>query len=561
MKKILYLFLLMGLLCTSNMHAQVHERDCHTMDNLDELERHNPGLKSKMQEIERHTNQQMLRLALRSEEKVITIPVVVHVLYNTKAENISDEVIQSQINVLNEDYRRLNPDQTEEWSQAADAKIEFQLAKFDPFGNSTNGINRVSTKQSFFHPNNSMKFNVYGGTDAWPADQYLNIWVCDLRGSKMGYAQFPGGPAKTDGVVIDYAFFGKTNYSRKYNLGRTCTHEVGHWLNLRHVWGDGDCNRDDHVNDTPASSYPSYGCQEGKVSCGSRDMVSNFMDYSYDKCMNLFTVGQKARMRALFEQGGARASLLESHALGGAQDQGPDGDVIADCTNCEEDEDTDEVEVGCLAPQNPVVGIDGRYLKASWQGDAPKYRFEIKLSASGRWFGFNLSRKEVSIAGIQAGWDYQVRIKSICDDGTESDLVEVSRVSDEAGRFGDPSGLVYNNPASQRLSLRYNPEGGNLPRLNPALHPPLQLVETGNVKTWHNSRVVANPSQRALKVGRIQLFNMNGQLVVDQRIDTNDTFEKDLYIKHLQSGMYTMALFNKRGRLMTSQKIAVTNIF
>ncbi|MEL6847205.1 MAG: M43 family zinc metalloprotease, partial [Bacteroidota bacterium] len=132
----------------------------------------------------------------------------------------------------------------------------------------------------------------------------------------LGYSQFPGGPAETDGVVISYKFFGTTGVvKRPFHLGRTTTHEVGHWLNLRHIWGDGPCGVDDLVDDTPGADGPNHGCAFGHSSCGSVNMTQNFMDYTDDACMNLFTKGQANRMRALFAPGGPRRSLLFSPGL------------------------------------------------------------------------------------------------------------------------------------------------------------------------------------------------------------------------------------------------------
>ncbi len=245
---------------------------------------------------------------------VITIPVVFHVLYSNSTENIPDSEILEQMQVLNDDFRRLNSDQDNIWGQAADTEIEFCLASFDPQGNPSNGILRVPTTVSSFSTNDAMKFTSQGGSDAWPASDYLNFWVCNMGGGILGYAQFPGGPANTDGVVCGYPYVGINGPGAgNYNLGRTATHEVGHWLNLRHIWGDGPCGSDDFVTDTPESDASNFGCALGHVSCSTEDMVQNYMDYSDDACMNLFTAGQSVRMQALFAPGGARASLLNSN--------------------------------------------------------------------------------------------------------------------------------------------------------------------------------------------------------------------------------------------------------
>ena len=301
------------LTLAGNSYAQ---RTCGSMEILEMQIQEDPKRGESLDQIMAHT------LAIetsgeRNVDGVITIPVVVHVLYNNSTENISDAQILSQIQVLNDDFRRFNDDADDTWSQAADSEIEFCMATSDPDGNPTDGILRVSTSVSAFGTNDEMKFTSSGGSDAWPASDYLNMWVCDISGGILGYAQFPGGSSATDGVVCDYQYFGTVGAATApFDGGRTTTHEVGHWLNLRHIWGDGNCNAEDFVADTPSSDGPNYGCAVGTVSCSSTDMVQNYMDYSDDGCMNLYTVGQKNRMRALFESGGYRASLLASQACG-----------------------------------------------------------------------------------------------------------------------------------------------------------------------------------------------------------------------------------------------------
>ncbi|MDA0912927.1 MAG: M43 family zinc metalloprotease [Bacteroidetes bacterium] len=290
-------------------------RTCHTMGNLDRLLQSHPQMQEQMDQIEDFTRDFVNTPQLRGEQTV-TIPVVVNVVYKTSAQNISDAQIMSQIEVLNEDFRRLNADADNTWSDATDPNIEFCLASVDPDGNPTTGIRRKQTNKPSFSANDQVKTNGQG-LAPWDAGSYLNIWVCNLGSGLLGYAQFPGGPAETDGVVIDYAYFGtEGTASAPFDLGRTATHEVGHYLNLRHIWGDGPCSADDFVSDTPSSDGPNYGCALGHVSCGSVDMVQNYMDYSDDACMNLFTVGQSLRMDALFAPGGARASLLTSGGCG-----------------------------------------------------------------------------------------------------------------------------------------------------------------------------------------------------------------------------------------------------
>ena len=252
-----------------------------------------------------------------------SIPVVVHVIYNTQQQNISEAQILSQIVVLNQDYARLNAD-TNLTPQpfkplGANTQIQFCLAKRDPNNNPTNGITRTQTSITQFPPEDPRIFSTaQGGEDIWDRNRYLNIYVCNLGGGLLGYAQFPGGPDSTDGAVILYTAFGTNGtVNPPYDKGRTTTHEVGHWFNLIHIWGDEpNCAQDDEVADTPLQGTSSSGCPSFPFTdaCSSTSpgiMFMNYMDYSDDACMNLFTIGQSVRMNAALN--GPRASLLNSN--------------------------------------------------------------------------------------------------------------------------------------------------------------------------------------------------------------------------------------------------------
>lgn len=308
-------------------HSHEGHIRCGTMEYMEMMKQQDPGLEMRMQQLEEMTQQWIEDNPgfYNAKDLMITIPVVVHVIWKLSAQNIPDAQIISQIDVLNEDFRRLNADTTNTpvmfQGVAADTEIEFCLASTDPDGNPTDGITRTETTVTSFTQNNAMKYDVLGGHDAWPADQYLNIWVCNLGGGLLGYAQFPGGSAATDGVVIGYKYFGYNSPGGyPYNLGRTTTHEVGHWLNLYHIWGDdgGACTGSDLVADTPNQGNNYWGCPSfPQSSCGSEDMFQNYMDYSDDNCMNIFTEGQRVRMQAainfyrteLFESDGCISDL------------------------------------------------------------------------------------------------------------------------------------------------------------------------------------------------------------------------------------------------------------
>jgi len=252
-----------------------------------------------------------------SEKTIITIPVVVHVVWNTTTENISDAQIFSQITVLNEDFRRDNTTAVNTpivWQGiAADCEIEFCLAQTDPNGNATTGITHTQTTHTSFSMNDDVKSTSNGGVDAWDNNNYLNIWVCNLDdpSGAIGYATYPSSwIGATDGVVIRYKSFGTTGAAQSpYHWGRTTTHEVGHWLNLEHVWGPFGSCADDQVSDTPKQEDYNLNCPSFPLhpnACGTTnangDMFMNYMDYTNDACMNLFTTGQKTRMISAINQ-------------------------------------------------------------------------------------------------------------------------------------------------------------------------------------------------------------------------------------------------------------------
>jgi hypothetical protein len=298
-------------------------RTCGTMPWHWRQVRISPDYRARMRTIETEIAE-YLRKRRRQEMRsgILRIPVVVHVVYNTPQQNVTDAQIQSQIGVLNEDYRRLNADASQVPNAfagvAADLRIEFGLAVRDPDCNATSGITRTQTAVALFSPNDNVKAAATGGHDPWPRDQYLNIWVCRL--TYLGYATYPGADAAVDGVVIDYEAFGNTGTADPpYHLGRTATHEIGHWLDLLHIWGDdaGACTGSDNVADTPNQADKNFGCPAfPHVSCGNGpngDMFMNYMDYVDDSCMCMFTAGQGLRVEAVLHT--TRNQILASDGL------------------------------------------------------------------------------------------------------------------------------------------------------------------------------------------------------------------------------------------------------
>ena len=256
-----------------------------------------------------------------AEVKVIRIPVVIHIVYQNATQNISEEQVLSQLDALNRDFRRKNADtaNTPEGfkSLGADAAIEFVLATADPQGRPTTGIVRKATTVAGWEMNDKIKHAATGGSDAWDSQGYLNIWVGKLN-KILGYASFPGGKPEDDGIVIAYDAFGTINTKQPYHLGRTLVHEAGHWLGLKHIWGDSYCG-DDGVDDTPKQGGFTVGCPTGfRTSCNNGalgDMFMNYMDFTNDACTNIFTRGQANRMRSLFNADGFRNRILFSRGL------------------------------------------------------------------------------------------------------------------------------------------------------------------------------------------------------------------------------------------------------
>jgi hypothetical protein len=263
------------------------------------------------------------QLQQKTTTPIYTIPVVVHILYNDSNSNISDARVAQQIAQMNLDYQMLNSDisilPTAFASLKADYQIQFCLAVRDPDGNATSGIiHKATTVDSFSQSQDNIKFSSTGGDDAWPADQYLNVWTGYIK-TKVCYGTFPGGNPLVDGVACYPYWFGNS-WTTALHAKRIMTHEVGHWLNLRHIWGDAlNCNGDDFVADTPPATapnsggcptFPHYTCSKRTAPDG--DLFYNYMDYSW--CPVMFTLGQKARSHAVLAAGGPRNVLMSSPA-------------------------------------------------------------------------------------------------------------------------------------------------------------------------------------------------------------------------------------------------------
>ena len=326
MKKVYWLALVLGfaLSCTeetpltNRVGDQVTmptQRACASYEVLQAQIAQDPERGRRLDEIESfiqkvQDNPKMGRLV----NGVIEIPVWVNVLYSSTAENIAQAQIQSQIDVLNEDFNATNSDYNSVPSIFSGVKTSVGIRFV------FQGVTRKSSTKRSWRTDDSMKKASKGGIDPTSPTIYLNMWSCVLANGILGYAQFPGGSSATDGVVIHTQAFGSRGkfssgyYMNTYDQGRTATHEVGHWFNLRHIWGDATCGSD-LVNDTPVHNTANYGCPAAghKSTCSGtpEEMWMNYMDYTDDACMYMFTAGQKTRINATFASGGGRNSFAQ----------------------------------------------------------------------------------------------------------------------------------------------------------------------------------------------------------------------------------------------------------
>ena len=448
-------------------------------------------------------------------DTTITIPVVIHVLFNSAEQNISDEEIQSQIDILNEDFAANNAsslDVPTDWiNLITDSKIRFKLAQRDPAGNNSNGIIRVSStilEYQIFDP--AIYSTSLGGSDAWPRSKYLNIWVCKLEGNALGYANFPGSSANQDGVVINYKAFGRNGIAKApYNFGRTCTHEIGHWLILSHIWGDdnNDCSVSDFpitqqgIDDTPNQEGPTFRCQRFPEldNCSSTSpgiMYMNFMDYTDDKCMMFFTPGQIWRMRTTLN--GIRDSLKISngHVLPNLYSS----DVAIDSV-------LNPVRIATKLCLDPVVRIQNNG-SATISSVSLLYGLQSGLQKTFQWSGTLLPGASTSVTLPSIGVNAGSQVMEFRVIGSDDVLVN-NYIS---------SGFKVNNSSST------NCLGGNLIAYpNPLTSQQGICIKSQNVQS---------------QLSWVRVYNALGQLISEKRmmINPGDGIPIDLTLYH--GGVY-----------------------
>ncbi len=536
MKKIILSFMTCTLLATTS-NAQ---RVCGSHEHQLEMMQQDPQYAANRAAIEAHTA--AYSATQHNQVRVVkTIPVVVHVLYNTAAQNISDAQIQSQLTVLNNDFRKLNTDWTSTptvfQGLVADCEINFCLAQRDPNGNATNGIVRKSTTTTAFSTNDAIKKTAQGGDDAWNTASYLNLWVGNISGGILGYAQFPGGAALTDGVVINYTAFGNMGTAAApYNLGRTATHEVGHWLNLYHIWGDDGtaCTGSDLVGDTPNQGSENYGCPAfPHVSCSNGpngDMFMNYMDYTDDACMFMFSAGQKARMDALFATGGARASLLNS--------------------------------LGCQAP-NPVAcgtvsglsatAITNTSATINWTAvsGATSYNVQYKLATATTWTSATSTSTTYALSGLTAGATYNYQIQSVCTAGNGTYSASASFTTTGGATPTCSSTYESNNTAATATTIAINTSIKS-------------QIQTSTDVDWYKITTTAAAPKVKLTLSTlpadydVKLYKSNGTTLIATSQNGGTTSETITYNTPTAAATYLIRVYGYSGATSTTACYTLT---
>lgn len=485
---------------------------CSALDHEAYLQSQNPNRAAELQAyeatIQNWVNQQANN---PTPQAIITIPVVVHVVYNTNAENITDNQILSQIQVLNEDYSLTNPDASSIPSAfnsvKANCEIQYCMATIDPNGNPTNGIRRVSTSTTSFSTNDAVKFTSQGGDNAWSTTDYLNLWVCDLQGGLLGYGEFPTASAtNTFGLVMDYQCFGSnyTSYGSGFSLngafdrGRTATHEIGHCFNLRHIWGDDGsaCSGSDQCADTPNQADENYGCPSfpSNSSCSnSGDMSMNYMDYTNDACMYMFTLNQKTRMLAVLNS--APYNALQNSTACQSASAGVDGGISAiispGTTLCG----------GTFTPQVTLLNSGTTTLTSA----TINYRIDANTNQTYSWTGSLASSASTTVTlssmTTTAGTHTFTAFTS-----NPNNTTDVNTANDQQQRTFTVSSTGQNLPYSEGFESTSFPQGG------------MTLNNPDNATTWVRTTAAAKTGVASAFMDNMN-YTANGE--VDEMILPN----------------------------------------
>ena len=423
---------------TSGQH--IHTQHCASLHFLERQIAEDATMNTHLALIERLIADNRQQLQTRGGDTTIVIPVVVHVVYDPNQQNITDLQIMTQINALNLDFNKSNSelDKTPPLFKPliADCRIQFKLAARNPDGQSTTGIMRYNRSARNWGVNNDVKRPASGGVAPWNPQKYLNIWVCSIGDGILGYASFPGCAPAVDGVVVDNSAFGTTGMARyPFNKGRTCVHEIGHWLGLSHIWGDAVCG-DDRISDTPMQkaphtgdvTTPQYSDCTGLIQL---DMTMNFMEYVNDASMWLFTEGQKNRMRTVLTDAAIRGSIAHSDGA------------------------TPVVSNGCEAIKKVAAYyVTDKDLTLAWTAVPYVASYSVMFRAANavKWDTLQTEEAQLSIEKLKSATDYEFKVKADC---RISNFSEALTVRTKGVEMSLPNLSLYPNPARDELNVDF----------------------------------------------------------------------------------------------------------
>ncbi len=314
------IYLLLGLLLDTTAASAQARKLLKSHENMQRLEALDSSIQAERQQIEDFIQRTQHRIV---PLKDVILPVVFHILHPADEDSITEQQVYAQLAGLNRDFgtpplvmEHPALEQEKFIDRMDQVSIQFCLPELKGNIKDSLAINFHTTQRAEWGMDDAMKDPMQGGVAPWDAHKFINVWVVNLADSVSGYAQLPGGPAATDGIVIDWAFFGVLDSANADVSNRTLTHLIGNWLGLHSLWGESRC-ADDLVLDTPIHNAPNHGCPGYKhySTCGTYqdpiiEMSMNFMDSSSDECLQFFTIGQKYRLHSFLSPGGPRAQLL-----------------------------------------------------------------------------------------------------------------------------------------------------------------------------------------------------------------------------------------------------------
>ncbi len=524
-------------------------RTCGAMEVLEQQLQNDPEMLLRMEAIERHT-ESFGRGDQVQFRAVVTIPVVFHIVHNGDplgtGENLSDAQVLAQLDQLNQDFRKLNADAAQVpaifQGLHADTEVQFCLAQRKPDGTATNGINRIQRTTSSWSMN-SIESSLKPST-IWNRNEYLNVWSVRFGGSSaglLGYAQFPGGAAATDGVVVVFSSVGSVASPNpaggSYARGRTLTHEVGHWLNLRHIWGDATCGND-FVSDTPVHNTSNSGCPTyphySTCSGSPIEMTMNYMDYTNDVCMNMFTSGQKTRMQSVLAPGGARASLASSQ---GCNAPGGGGGIT------------------CGTPSGlNASGITTTSAVLGWTAlsGATSYNVRARQTGASSWSTASTGGTSVNFTGLTAGTSYEFQVQGNCNGtlGSYSNSTTFTTTTDSGGGGGTTCEESF-EPNNSRSTL--------LP-LAPVNQDILSQISTSTDRDWYRFANASNARNIRIDLTNLpddydlELYQNSTRRRVSQNAGTTDeviTFNTNTVISNWYVRVYGYAGANSNTNCYT----------